>query len=99
MARYVSTDLHGCLLSFRHLVEHRLKLRPQDELYVLGDYVNKGPDSRGVLDYLMQLPQRGYRVHCLRGNHDQELLDAAQGHAHLTWAAPTDRQTRSAASG
>jgi len=92
MARYVTTDLHGCHQSFQHLVEHRLKLRPQDELYVLGDYVNKGPDSRGILDYLMQLPQRGYRVHCLRGNHDQELLDAAQGRAHLTWASATDRQ-------
>lgn len=92
MARYVTTDLHGCLRSFQHLVEHRLKLRPQDELYVLGDYVNKGPDSCGVLDYLMQLPQRGYRVICLRGNHDQELLDAAQGHSHLTWASATDRQ-------
>ncbi|RSK48048.1 metallophosphoesterase family protein [Hymenobacter rigui] len=92
MARYVTTDLHGCLLSFRQLVEHRLKLRPQDELYVLGDYVNKGPDSRGVLDYLMQLPQRGYRVVCLRGNHDQELLDAAQGNTGVTWASAQDRQ-------
>jgi serine/threonine protein phosphatase 1 len=92
MARYATTDLHGCLQSFQHLVEHKLKLRPQDELYVLGDYVNKGPDSRGVLDYLMQLPQRGYRVICLRGNHDQELLDAARGNMALTWAPATDRQ-------
>ncbi|WP_426489747.1 metallophosphoesterase family protein [Hymenobacter sp. 102] len=92
MARYVTTDLHGCLQSFQHLVEYKLKLRPQDQLYVLGDYVNKGPDTRGVLDYLMQLPQQGYRVICLRGNHDQELLDAAQGNATLTWASAQDRQ-------
>lgn len=92
MASYVTTDLHGCLLSFQHLVEKKLNLKPQDELYVLGDYVNKGPNSRGVLDYLMQLPQRGYRVICLRGNHDQELLDAAQGHMTLTWASADDRR-------
>ncbi|SNR50178.1 metallophosphoesterase family protein [Hymenobacter mucosus] len=92
MARYVTTDLHGCLHSFRHLVEEKLKLRPQDQLYVLGDYVNKGPDSCGVLDYLMQLPERGYQVVCLRGNHDQELLDAAHGHQHLLWASAHDRQ-------
>lgn len=92
MARYVTTDLHGCLQSFQHLVEHKLKLRPQDALYVLGDYVNKGPNSRGVLDYLMQLSQRGYRVICLRGNHDQELLDAAQGNTAATWAPAPDRQ-------
>ncbi|GAB3301923.1 metallophosphoesterase family protein [Hymenobacter tenuis] len=92
MARYVTTDLHGCLRSFQHLVEEKLKLTPQDELYVLGDYVNKGPDSRGTLDYLMQLPQRGYHVVCLRGNHDQELLDAANGHQQLTWATDEDRR-------
>ncbi|OUJ76187.1 metallophosphoesterase family protein [Hymenobacter crusticola] len=92
MARYVTTDLHGCLLTFRYLVEDVLHLQPTDELYVLGDYVNKGPDSRGILDYLMQLPQRGYQVHCLRGNHDQELLDAAHARKHLTWASPADQQ-------
>ncbi len=73
--RFAATDIHGCLHTFRHLVEVELCLRPSDTLYLLGDYVNKGPDSRGVLDYLMQLQESGYQVHCLRGNHDQELLD------------------------
>jgi serine/threonine protein phosphatase 1 len=91
MARYVTTDIHGCLHTFRHLLENVLHLRPQDELYLLGDYLNKGPDSRGLLDYLMQLPQRGYQVQCLRGNHDQELLDAARGRTHLAWASQADR--------
>ena len=91
MARYVSTDLHGCLHTLQHLLEHELQLQPTDELYLLGDYVNKGPDSRGVLDYLMTLSARGYRVHCLRGNHDQELLDAALGRRNLTWASAADR--------
>ncbi|MFD2785725.1 metallophosphoesterase [Hymenobacter rubripertinctus] len=92
MARYATTDVHGCRLTLQRLVEHQLHLRPADELYLLGDYVNKGPDSRGVLDYLMQLTERGYRVVCLRGNHDQELLDAAQGLQQLTWASDADRQ-------
>ena len=76
--RYATTDLHGCLHTFRHLVEEKLRLTPYDELYLLGDYVNKGPDSRGVLDYLMQLQAAGFRVSCLRGNHDQNLLEAAR---------------------
>ena len=92
MARFVTTDLHGCAATFRYLVEDVLHLRPTDELYVLGDYVNKGPDSRGVLDYLMALPGRGYRVQCLRGNHDQELLDAARGFHPLTWLSDADRR-------
>ncbi|OWP64273.1 serine/threonine protein phosphatase [Hymenobacter amundsenii] len=92
MARYVITDIHGCLLSLRELVENQLQLQPHDELYLLGDYVNKGPDSRGVLDYLLALPRRGFQVVCLRGNHDQELLDAAEGHTDRTWATEADRQ-------
>jgi serine/threonine protein phosphatase 1 len=73
--RFAATDLHGCLRTFRYLVEEELRLRPTDQLYLLGDYVNKGPDSAGVLDYLMQLQATGYQLQCLRGNHDQELLD------------------------
>lgn len=92
MARYALTDIHGCLLTLRKLLEERLPLRPADELYFLGDYVNKGPDSRGVLDYLMALPAQGYQVVCLRGNHDQELLDAVDGHADRSWLTEPERQ-------
>ncbi|MBO3271289.1 metallophosphoesterase [Hymenobacter defluvii] len=92
MARFVTTDIHGCAVTLRHTVEDVLHLRPTDELYVLGDYVNKGPDSQGVLDYLMQLPQRGYQVLCLRGNHDQDLLDAATDQGKMEWASDPDYQ-------
>lgn len=86
--RYATTDLHGCLHTFRYLVEEKLRLTPHDALYLLGDYVNKGPDSRGVLDYLMHLQSTGYQVHCLRGNHDQALLDAARHHQRWNWLRP-----------
>jgi serine/threonine protein phosphatase 1 len=72
--RFAATDLHGCLRTFRYLVEEELRLLPTDHLYLLGDYVNKGPDSGGVLDYVMQLQSTGYQIHCLRGNHEHELL-------------------------
>lgn len=91
MPRYATTDLHGCLQTFRHLVEEELRLTPTDELYLLGDYVNKGPDSRGVLDYLMQLQATGYQVHCLRGNHDQALLDASRHRWRWDWLGPRGR--------
>ena len=91
MRRFATTDLHGCLHTFRYLVEEELRLTLQDELYLLGDYVNKGPDSRGVLDYLMQLQASGYHVHCLRGNHDQALLDAARQRWRWDWLGPRGR--------
>ncbi|UYZ58348.1 metallophosphoesterase family protein [Hymenobacter latericus] len=86
--RYATTDVHGCLRTLRHLVEERIGLSTSDELYLLGDYVNKGPDSRGVLDYLMELQRTGYQVQCLLGNHDEELLKAAREARPLApWAA------------
>ncbi|GAB3332262.1 metallophosphoesterase family protein [Hymenobacter humi] len=91
MRRFATTDLHGCLQTFRYLVEQELRLTPADELYLLGDYVNKGPDSRGVLDYLMHLQATGYRVHCLRGNHDQALLDASRHRWRWDWMGPRGR--------
>jgi serine/threonine protein phosphatase 1 len=92
--RFAATDLHGCLRTFRYLVEQELRLRPTDTLYLLGDYVNKGPDSRGVLDYLMQLQGFGYQVHCLRGNHEHELLATIQGtpNANHMWKAEAERE-------
>ena len=92
--RFAATDLHGCLRTFRYLVEQELRLRPTDTLYLLGDYVNKGPDSRGVLDYLMQLQGFGYQVHCLRGNHEHELLATIHGtpNANHMWKAEAERE-------
>ena len=91
--RFAATDLHGCLRTFRHLVENELRLRPTDTLYLLGDYVNKGPDSAGVLTYIMQLQAAGYQVQCLRGNHEQELLDTIHGtpNANNMWKSEAER--------
>lgn len=89
--RFAATDLHGCLRTFRYLVEQELRLRPTDTLYLLGDYVNKGPSSGSLLNYLMQLQDFGFQLHCLRGNHDQELLDAAHGHAEKMWLTEAER--------
>ena len=76
MARFAVTDIHGCALTLKALVQQQLKLKQEDELYILGDLVNKGPDSKGVIDYIKELQKQQYQVRCLRGNHDQMLLDA-----------------------
>lgn len=91
--RFAATDLHGCLRTFRYLVEQELRLHPTDHLYLLGDYVNKGPDSAGVLDYLMQLQNAGYQVHCLRGNHEHELLATIHGtpNANHMWKTEAEQ--------
>jgi serine/threonine protein phosphatase 1 len=74
--RFAITDIHGCAATFRALVHQQLQLTPRDQLFLLGDYLNKGPDSRGVLDEILSLRRKGFHVVTLRGNHDQQLLDA-----------------------
>ncbi|WP_210462499.1 metallophosphoesterase family protein [Rufibacter roseolus] len=92
MARYAISDIHGCLVTFRKMVEEVIRLQPQDHLYLLGDYINKGPDSKGVLDYIFSLQRQGYRLTCIRGNHDQLLLDAVDQGEHTVWLTPEDKQ-------
>lgn len=89
MARYALTDVHGCAQTLKALVLGKLKLQKQDELYVLGDLVNKGPDSKGVIDFIIHLQKQHYNVQCLRGNHDQMLLKAAaKGETALSLSPP-----------
>ncbi|WP_347157610.1 metallophosphoesterase family protein [Pontibacter chitinilyticus] len=78
MARYALTDIHGCALTFKAMVHEQLQLQQTDELYILGDLVNKGPGSKEVIDFILQLREQQYQVFCLRGNHDQMLLKAAK---------------------
>lgn len=78
MARYALTDIHGCARTFKTMVLEQLRLKKEDELYVLGDLVNKGPDSKGVIDFVIHLQRQHYKVCCLRGNHDEMLLQAAK---------------------
>ncbi len=81
--RLVITDIHGCFHSFQNLLEERIKLQKSDLLYLLGDYINKGPHSKEVLDYLLALRRDGYQLQMLRGNHEQELLDYIDGKSSL----------------
>jgi serine/threonine protein phosphatase 1 len=73
--RLAISDIHGCLRSFDSLLD-RIQLAPSDTLYLLGDFVDRGPRSAGVLSRIIGLQQDGYTIHALRGNHDQYMLDA-----------------------
>jgi serine/threonine protein phosphatase 1 len=71
-------DVHGCLYPLNDLLAW---VRPAaDDLVVtLGDYVDRGPDTRGVLDRLIELKRAGVRLVCLRGNHEIMMLTARLG--------------------
>ena len=76
MSLYCIGDLQGCNAPFQRLLE-KIDFSPsRDTLYMLGDLVNRGPDSLGVLRSLCAL---GDAAQCLLGNHDLHLLAMWQG--------------------
>ena len=76
MPLYCIGDLQGCNAPFQRLLE-KIDFSPsRDTLFLLGDLVNRGPDSLGVLRSLTAL---GDAAQCLLGNHDLHLLALWQG--------------------
>jgi serine/threonine protein phosphatase 1 len=65
-------DIHGCSIAFRQLID-TLQPGSADTIVTLGDYINRGPDGRGVFDQLIALRDECTLVPLL-GNHDQLLL-------------------------
>ena len=77
MSKYVMTDIHGCLKTFKQLIE-KIGFSKSDRLYLLGDLIDRGPDSKGVIDYVWQLQNEGYKIECIEGNHEQMMVNAYQ---------------------
>jgi serine/threonine protein phosphatase 1 len=71
-------DIHGCAKTFRVLVRDELRLTSSDHLIVLGDMIDRGPDSKGVIDEIIALKERGIRVQVLQGNHEEMMINASQ---------------------
>jgi serine/threonine protein phosphatase 1 len=76
-SRFALSDIHGCAKTFRQLLDN-LCLSKDDQLFIIGDAVNRGPDSAGVLDTIIQLKEDKIPVFFLRGNHEQMVLDAIE---------------------
>jgi serine/threonine protein phosphatase 1 len=77
---YAVGDIHGEREALDALLDS-LPLRPEDRLVFLGDYVDRGPDSRGVVDRLIRLANERSCVFLL-GNHESMFLD------FLGWKGP-----------
>ena len=74
--RLIISDIHGCSKTFEALL-NKLDLMRKDQLFLLGDYIDRGPDSSGVLDIIIGLMADGYNIFPLRGNHEQMVIDKA----------------------
>ncbi|MEC8143062.1 MAG: metallophosphoesterase, partial [Candidatus Thermoplasmatota archaeon] len=71
-------DIHGHLGTFRALI-HCLKLDAEDRVVCLGDMIDRGPDSAGLIDYIRSHPQ----IICLKGNHELMAITSLQEDGHV----------------
>lgn len=71
-------DIHGCLGHLQGLLE-RVNPGTDDRLVFLGDYIDRGENSPGVLDYLLALQRQLPKTVFLKGNHEQMLLEYLVG--------------------
>ena len=91
---YIISDIHGSYRAFRNLLLHAQLIDDSNRwigeearLFLLGDYVTSGPDSKQVIDLIQSLEcQAPDRVVALLGNHELLLLRAVHDKYHRqTW--------------
>jgi len=72
---WIFPDIHGCRKTLESLFK---QIRPskEDHLIFLGDYIDRGPDSKGTIDFVMNLQDEKYQVTPLIGNHEQYFVEA-----------------------
>jgi hypothetical protein len=72
MRTIIIGDVHGCIDELKALI-NQLQLNLDDRLFFIGDLINKGPDSVGVVQYLFAL-SKTYSISLILGNHEEKFL-------------------------
>ncbi len=80
--RWVIPDIHGCVNTLKALIEEQIKPVRSDELYFLGDYIDRGPESRAVIDYIRAMQKNEYIVTPLKGNHEDLMVELYDAEMH-----------------
>ena len=75
--KFAISDIHGCYRTFKKLLK-KVNFDGSDHLYVIGDFLNKGPRTQPLFEHLYHLSQKG-QLSLIRGNHEQMLLDVYEG--------------------
>ncbi|MBW2614980.1 MAG: serine/threonine protein phosphatase [Deltaproteobacteria bacterium] len=76
---FVIGDIHGCLDMLKRLMD-KIDWGPgKDRLIFLGDYIDRGEDPKGVVDFILSLMRYSTEIECLIGNHEAMLLDYLTG--------------------
>lgn len=79
-------DIHGCLDQLRVLLHEIEAYAPAGRVIFLGDLIDRGPESRGVVELVMAGPSKpGWTWLTLKGNHEEMLWGASRGESDVDW--------------
>lgn len=86
---YAIGDIHGrkdLLVAIRKLIKADAKKHGFEDktIIYLGDYVDRGPDSKGVVELLMNKPLEGFTNVCLKGNHEEIMFKSVEWSTRTT---------------
>lgn len=85
MNHWVIPDIHGCYKTLKLLVEKKIIPTKEDTITFLGDYIDRGPDSKKVIDYIMMLQLEFPNINCLRGNHEEYMIESFYAEQNKKW--------------
>lgn len=88
-------DIHGCRKQFKKLLKAIMLAEPKlDQIVLLGDYVDRGPDSKGVIDMMINW-DHDIELVCLRGNHEDMMIRSVLHNSAIwaTWVRNGGKQT------
>lgn len=80
MSRYVMSDIHGCYSEFMEML-NKINFSDDDELYILGDIFDRGPQPLKVFDYILERKN----IVMLKGNHEKMFQDAIENKDYILW--------------
>lgn len=76
---FIIGDVHGCLWELKSMID-KINWNPsKDRLIFIGDYIDRGEDPKGVVDFILELKKVSELVQCVMGNHEKMFLDYLSG--------------------
>ncbi|RXJ49557.1 metallophosphoesterase [Gelidibacter gilvus] len=85
MRTFIISDIHGKNELFKKALK-MVKLKKNDTLILLGDLIDRGNDSKGVLDTIFLLKEHGFKIELVLGNHEKMFLDSYENEdEHTKW--------------